>query len=203
MYTRVCMYACMRVCSCMHISVCCTCMHIYACMYVCVFRTRPRWQRFASFCSPEPRLVPACSLCLARIFLPTRECLEKVVDFSVNKALRFLISLKLSPLRARAFSLPLSLPLPLSLSISLILSPLTAPGGVGWLKQSSRGKERIMMMFMTISAKHEIVPGPPRPDGTYPVGRGDGERNRETMVCLRIPCQKYRDATQTRGVTPK
>ena len=27
--------------------------------------------------------------------------------------------------------------------------------------------------------------------------RGDAERNRESMVCIRIPCQKYRDATQT------
>ena len=141
MYTRVCMYACMRVCSCMHISVCCTCMHIYACMYVCVFRTRPRWQRFASFCSPEPRLVPACSLCLARIFLPTRECLEKVVDFSVNKALRFLISLQLSPLRALSLSLShfLFLFLCLSLSFSLLSRLLAGLGGSNKVRWGKRG----------------------------------------------------------------
>ena len=38
------------------------------------------------------------------------------------------------------------------------------------------------MMFMTISAKHEIVPGPPRPDGTYPVGEMERGTERRWFV---------------------
>ena len=183
-------------------SVCFTCMHIYACMYVCVFRTRPRWQRFASFCSPEPRLVPACSLCLARIFLPTRECLEKVVDFSVNKALRFLISLKLSLLRARALSLSLS---PSSFSFFVYLSHSLSSHGSwrGWVAQTKFAGEREDNDDVYDYIGETRNSSRPSSARRYLPCRGDGERNRETMVCIRIPCQKYRDATQTRGVTPK
>ena len=61
--------------------------------------------------------------------------------FSVNKALRFLISLQLSLLRARAFSLPLSLPL--SLFVVYLSHALSSHDSWrGWMVQIKFAGER-------------------------------------------------------------